>query len=150
MIYGDFLLIMNQFLGIYQCYNDLLNLYKKEVINLLKHFKTYKIKFAPRSLIHFDDTMPCLGSLISTNPHWYIWQMEIVTLNESYLKMSPSLPLVEASINKILIKFWDLWYKQLHEYLKWNVFPIDMDPIEKCVFKHRTTHHVVLGNILYK
>lgn len=72
IIYGDSLLIINQVLSIYHYHNELLKSYRELIVNLLKHFKIFKIEFAPRSSNHFIDTMVSLGSLILINPHRYI------------------------------------------------------------------------------
>lgn len=73
-----------------------------------------------------------------------------MTLIESSLKLFSPSSLAEASVSEISIESHDLWYKQLHEYLKWNAFPTDMAPIEKHAFKHQATHYMFLGDILYK
>lgn len=49
-----------------------------------------------------------------------------MNLNESSLKLSSPSPLVETSVSEISIEYQDSWYKQLHEYLKWNALLVDM------------------------
>lgn len=104
IIYGDSLLIMNQVLGIYQFHNKLLESYREEVINLLKLFNTYKIESTPRSSNYFEDTIASLGLLIPHYPHRWIQHMKIMSLNDSSLNLSSPSPLVEASINEILVE----------------------------------------------
>lgn len=67
--------------------------------------------------------MVSLGSLIPPNLHQHIQHVEIMTLKESTLNAPLPQSLSLASINEIIIEPCDLWYKKLHEYLKWNALP---------------------------
>ena len=95
-------------------------------------------------------TMTSLGSLIPPNPHRYIQHVKIITLKESVLKFPLPQSLSPASINEIIVKLCNQWYKDLHEYLKQNIIPPSLSPIEKCIFKQKATRYAILEDVVYK
>lgn len=103
MIYGDYFLIINQIIGIYEFHNELLKHYREEVIKLLKWVKAYKIEFDLRSSNGFVDTMDYLRSLITPHPHLRIQHVKVINFKESSLKSHSPSPLAKASICEISI-----------------------------------------------
>ena len=87
--------------------------------------------------------MVYLGSLISPNPHQHIQHVEIVTFKESTLKAPLPQSLPSASVNEITVEPHNLWLKQLHEYMKWNVIPLKFSMSEKCMFKKNASSYTI-------
>jgi hypothetical protein len=48
-IFGDYMLVINQLLGEYECKNDILRVYHEECLQLLKEFETVMIEHIPKA-----------------------------------------------------------------------------------------------------
>lgn len=105
---------------------------------------------AHKSSKQFANTMTSLCLFILTNSHRHIQYVEIVTLKESTLNSALPQGLSSISVNEIIVKPHDLWYKQLHEYLKWNETPPYLSTSEKWTFKQKDSCYTIIGDVIYK
>jgi hypothetical protein len=88
-MFGDFMLVVNQLIGIYECKDDILRIYHEECCRLLKEFKKLTIEHVPKlynrdanwMAQHASGYRPMEG-VVTLELHADDWRKEIV----EYLK----------------------------------------------------------------